>query len=331
MKLILFLYGLFYPVANNNFKNGIRSVEFNSQPLVIVNNNGTTSVHSAVCPHMKSDLGAGYLHTSGCILCRYHGFLYKNGRFCGFRRNPAKYGGKQVLTLMDIEKTKNLIFARPPVDNKELETIGPFIPPEASDPSFRLVYGYQDFDIPQQVVTENLLDNLHIHLIHSFGNPNSMAENMLYTDTGKYSGKTTFQYKPRPGSLSTWLSYKPQPTVFVENEFYLPSTTVTRVKTGKNNVKTVVTYALPVSDNKTRLFWQLYRNFYRWPIMDIVIELMMKITLQEDKSILNTLFLLPRQQQHEFGLQLKYDVTIDNYRKAIALYEDILKSVKAKM
>jgi hypothetical protein len=42
--------------------------------------------------------------------------------------------------------------------------------------------------------------------------------------------------------------------VMVENEFHLPSTTVTRVITGKF-VKTVVTRALPQENGSTKLFW----------------------------------------------------------------------------
>jgi hypothetical protein len=82
----------------------------------------------------------------------------------------------------------------------------------------------------------------------------------------------------------------------VENEYVLPHYTIARVKFGKY-VNTIVTSALPISNEKTRLFVRAYRNnwvFYN-PILnrifDRITKDMMEIVVNEDKKIVETIIL----------------------------------------
>jgi hypothetical protein len=114
------------------------------------------------------------------------------------------------------------------------------------------------------------------------------------------------------------LSGEAFPDVIVENEFFLPSTTVTRVKTGKY-VKTVVTKALPHGFGKTTLFWELHRNFGIDPlgIGDYFLQILMEKTLDEDVSILKKIY-----PENRVGpIRTKYDVTIKSFRKAIEQFQ----------
>ena len=56
----------------------------------------------------------------------------------------------------------------------------PFQPPEEYDSDFTAIHGYCDMKVPQQVVTENVLDMLHINTVHSFGNPKTLARSVKY-------------------------------------------------------------------------------------------------------------------------------------------------------
>jgi hypothetical protein len=104
--------------------------------------------------------------------------------------------------------------------------------------------------------------------------------------------------------------------VVVENEFHLPSITVTRVKAGEV-VKTVWTATLPLKDKKTRLFWRVYRNFWLDPVIplfsvigDYFLDFLMRKTIQEDVEILGKI-----NEKQRFGsLKTKFDVTILKYR-----------------
>ena len=78
--------------------------------------------------------------------------------------------------------------------------------------------------------------------------------------------------------------------LIVENEFVLPHYTVARVKFGMF-VNTIVTSALPISEDKTKLFVKAYRNnwvFHLFPFLndpfDYFTVRMMDKTLNEDRN-----------------------------------------------
>jgi len=64
----------------------------------------------------------------------------------------------------------------------------------------------------------------------------------------------------------------------------LPHTTIARVIFGKFT-STVVTFALPVGDNKSKLFVKTYRNFWMNPMGDALNYYLMHQTMQQDKSV----------------------------------------------
>ena len=98
--------------------------------------------------------------------------------------------------------------------------------------------------------------------------------------------------------------------VEVENEFHLPDMTVTRVK-ANNIVKTIITHCYPVGKNESILHFDLYRNFLTIPLFDPLFEYQMKITLDEDVSILNRIY-----DDYILGfMSNKFDITQMKYRE----------------
>jgi hypothetical protein len=139
----------------------------------------------------------------------------------------------------------------------------------------------------------------------------------MYNKTSNISGKTTFKYNAGPMSISKQAAR--ENVVYVENEFYLPSTTVTRVIAGKV-VKTIVTKTLPIDDKTSMLFWELHRNFWIETLLSDIVEfflrLMMEKTLKEDIDIITTI----DKDRRFFGINTTFDITINKYRKYKQLY-----------
>ena len=102
----------------------------------------------------------------------------------------------------------------------------------------------------------------------------------------------------------------------IENEFILPHTTIARVKFG-TFVSTVITFATPVSDNKSRLFVKTYRNFWENPIGDMVTYNMMQDTMSQDKVVVEGI-----DHRHYNGkFNMRYDKLQNTY---ITLYNKMI-------
>ena len=312
----LILTGLYYPIAKYDtlqLSSQPSQVWLDGKPLVLYKGpGGYPVVHSDVCPHLGASLAGGYLNKDKGIVCPYHGFVFREGRFCGVLGTGCKRGGKRVLDMLPVYTDRFFVYTAPLGGNANL----PFQPPEEYDPDFRAVHGYRDLDIRQAVVTENILDMLHISFVHRFGNPNApLPRSIRFERLDDQSGRSTFQYMPRPGTLSSLVAGSRKVVVDVENEYHLPSTTITRVTIGGKDVKTVLTRAQALGPNRTRLYYVVYRNFWKNALADLVIGEMMKMTLDEDVAILGSV----HQAKHlpEDPLGVLYDVTFMKYREAI--------------
>jgi phenylpropionate dioxygenase-like ring-hydroxylating dioxygenase large terminal subunit len=195
----------------------------------------------------------------------------------------------------------------------------PYYPSEHYDDTFTATSGSRIIDQDYRVVTENVLDMLHISYVHSFGNINQpLPFNIHYQQTSDVSGKTTFQYHPFNYTISMMMGNDTK--VVVENEFILPTTTITRVISGQI-VKTVLTRSTPITKNKTLFFYTVYRNFWfcRWKgfdwvnrVFDMFMKTMMDLTISEDIAILKHV-----NPKYRVGsIVTKYDVTIQQFRMA---------------
>lgn len=320
MKCVLtfLLPGFFYPVAqNNNVMLGKPTkILLDGSPYVLYrkSNENATILHSDICPHAGASFSKGFLEPEGRggVVCPYHGFVFRNGRFCGIHGSACSgRGGKKVLDILPTFADNQCIYATTPSNLPPLSL--PHQPAEEDDPQFTAVRGVREFNVPQQVVTENILDMLHISFVHKFGNRDvPLPRSIQFHQLDDFSGRTTFQYSPRPGTLSSLLSRQKDTLVDVENEYYLPSTTVTRVTVGGKYVKTVVTRAQPIDKDRTRLYWTIYRNFWKGSVGDVLMTRLMETTLQEDISVLKHVRFVDKSP-----LNLVYDITFLKYRQAL--------------
>jgi phenylpropionate dioxygenase-like ring-hydroxylating dioxygenase large terminal subunit len=313
--LALILPGLYYPLrlSTDILASTPSQIIVDGTPLAAYRNKtGSSVVHSDVCPHQGAYLSGGWINPDGKLSCPYHGFCFDHGRYTGITPFKENRETSISLPLWKTHEAVGIVWGLLPcaIDSD----IRPHEVPEAQDPNFRVIHGARVIHARQEAVTENVLDSLHISYVHSFGSRVlPLPEDVKYTSLSDTSGRTTFTYSPREGTLSTWLGRKNLERVVIENEFYLPSTTVTRVKV-RNDIKTVVTHSLPLSASKTMLFFSVYRNFWcdDLGIGDIILRKLMDRTLDEDVTIL-------RQLDPGFRtgpISTPYDVTIRRFRKA---------------
>jgi len=328
------LLPLWYPLLEEATfrKQPLHSLSLGNHSLVGFWHQDNVTVHSDVCPHMGASFSrGGWVNPEGNLHCPYHGFEFCKGRFLSIPdpRRPLKTRSrKPIKTGIPVLPSmifNDYLYTTPAGSHSmvDLEDIPlPYFPPEHYDSAFQKVSGFRDVDSPTENVVENLLDMLHISYVHSFGSRDTpLAEDIQYEDLEEQmGGRTTFCYQPNRDTISGWFGNVV--TVRVENEFYLPGITITRVTAG-NVIKTVFTQSCPLSDNKTRLFWTLYRNFWIDPYVapftifgDKLIRFLMEKTIDEDVSILSRVY------PHFRGTILtKYDITIRKYREKQSAYD----------
>jgi len=307
------LPNFWYPMGRISH-NDLQQYTFHDEKYVVYKNKqGNTIVHTDTCPHQGASLSKGWIDTNGCLHCPYHGFEFSDGLFCRIpdpSHDPPVFRSKNQMKLLPSQNDDSICFVAPNVTN-HLDAIEPiYYPPEEYDDDFKAVEGFQIMPTNYQSVCENLLDMLHISYVHSFGSrtlplPFSMKFEMLTP----YHGRSEFFYHPNSNTISSKIGSVNK--VRVENEFILPTNTVTRVFAG-HTIKTVFTRSIPISENKTLLYWKVYRNFWTNIFGDWLMKYLMEKTIKEDYDILKDV----SYQHREGPIKTKYDKTILEFRKA---------------
>lgn len=320
MRLSFFLLPFWYPFIEKEkvTTQPIKNIFFSHPYTIYKNKNSTYTVHSDICPHQGASLSRGCIDKEGLLNCPYHGFQFKDGFFCRIPNSdtpPTKLFQSKIRidSLASNGSNLDLIF----VSNTSLSNIvsSIYFPPEETNTSFRAVQGTIVIPTNYISVCENLLDMLHISYVHSFGSKqNPLPYNLSFTKITDYHGKSTFLYKPNKNTISGRVGKKV--SVQVENEYILPTNTVTRVIAG-DVIKTVFTRSIPISETETILYWKIYRNFLLHSFFDFFIKILMERTLKEDVFILKNVY----PQFRQGTLKTKYDQTIFEFRKSIEKYK----------
>ena len=321
-----FLLPLWYPVLTLKKARSkvVHKIILDSQPYVCFQSKNSTYVfHTDICPHQGGSLSKGVV-VNGSIQCPYHGFQFCNGMYCKIpdpSRNKSYFNLTTIMPVFATRIESDTLF----VHGRAAAAVAssdapPFFPPEENNASFRSVSGVRMIRKDQQLVVENLLDMLHISYVHSFGSRSTpLPVSVRYIDLSETAGRTVFRYSANQNTISSRVGGNA--TVLVENEFHLPTTTITRVFAGKI-VKTVMTRSIPLGPDRTLLFWKLYRNFWIDPNSDVfssigdsIISYLMEKTIDEDAAILENVY--PNQTS---TLECKYDTTIKQFRKKQAAF-----------
>jgi phenylpropionate dioxygenase-like ring-hydroxylating dioxygenase large terminal subunit len=183
-----------------------------------------------------------------------------------------------------------------------------FNEPEANN-GFSCVFLEMDFDCYARILSENSLDVMHIGFVHTFGNRQNPAptQELPPKQISPYHFKTSYLYESGKDSMVKKIFNIRN--LKIENEFVLPHTTVARV-IFDNYVSTVITFALPVSETKSKLFVKTYRNFWQNSAGDALTEKMMKTTMLQDKLVVENIDM--RFMDGKFNM--KYDKLQNTYK-----------------
>jgi phenylpropionate dioxygenase-like ring-hydroxylating dioxygenase large terminal subunit len=296
----------------------IHHVKFLNEPYVCYKNkNQTYILHTDICPHMGASLSkTGWINKDGNIQCGYHGFEFCNGNFCKIpnpQKNPKYFTSKINLDLYPTIAKNDFLFFKPYQFDLTPDI---FYPAEEYDKNFIGIDGIRMINNNFMSVCENLLDMLHISYVHSFGSrmtpiPIDIKSKRL----GNFSFQSQFFYAPSKNTISYQMGNSSN--VIVQNEYHLPTNTITRVFAG-DVIKTVFTRTIPINDNLSLLYWKIYRNFWIDPffaifnnIGDFLLRFLMEKTIDEDAKILRNVY----DNRRIGNLTTKYDVTINNFRK----------------
>jgi phenylpropionate dioxygenase-like ring-hydroxylating dioxygenase large terminal subunit len=271
---------------------------WNKNYVVWRNSEGQYSALDDVCSHKGASLAGGYLQ-NGSVVCPYHGYefdangtLQKVPGIC-FQPSPV-----QNLAKFDVVEKNGWVYLNTfsdlvPEESRDTMQENIFVEEEvlnkgdAHDP-FSVVYLDMDFNCYSRILSENSLDVMHIGFVHTFGNRKNPAPTEIYPPRleGPHHFKTSYMYEAGEKSLARKI-FKVKDLI-IENEFILPHTTVARVIFGQY-VSTVITFALPVSENKSKLFVKTYRNFWQNPMGDKLSYDLMFQTMLQDKAIVENI------------------------------------------
>jgi phenylpropionate dioxygenase-like ring-hydroxylating dioxygenase large terminal subunit len=251
------------------------------------------------CSHRSASLSNGQI-VHDRIACPYHGYEFDtNGTLVvvpGIHIN--KYLPCYSVTKFDILEKNGWVYLNIlPSDHSMsfanlLETI--YSEPEAKKRIFRPIFLQMDYQCYSRVLSENILDLMHIPFTHTFGNVDHPApireDPPTLLDDFPYHYRSRYLYKTSNQTIAKFMFGSE--VVTIENEFILPNTIISRVIFDKY-VKTVVVSILPIGNNQTRMFAKVYRNFWIPPLFkplgDIFMYYMMYVAMLQDKKIVDNI------------------------------------------
>jgi phenylpropionate dioxygenase-like ring-hydroxylating dioxygenase large terminal subunit len=243
------------------------------------------------------------------VTCPYHGYEYNGegtlAKIPGINftlsavHNVAKY---------HVIEKNGWVYLNTNPYNASLD-VNIFEEPEAVGGDFSSVFLEMDFNCYSRILSENSLDVMHIAFVHTFGNAEKPAPLEEYppTQISHYHFKTAYLYES--GKQSMVKKVFDIKTLKIENEFVLPHTTVARVIFDKY-ISTVITFALPISETRSKLFVKTYRNFWNNELGDIMTEKMMRTTMLQDKAVVENIDM--RYMEGKFNM--KYDKLQNTYK-----------------
>jgi phenylpropionate dioxygenase-like ring-hydroxylating dioxygenase large terminal subunit len=278
------------------------------------------------CPHRGASFSDGIVTKDACVMCPYHGYEYDESgtlvRVPGVDLAADRYIKAYDAGRYDVVEDGGWVYLNTFPYVLYNTTPGTMYNNLLEDcertPEFRCNFMQLDYDANPRLLTENGLDISHIGFVHSFGNresPNPMEEEPP-KQVGPNRYKTSYLYKTGEHSMAKIVFG--EDLLSVENEFVLPHMSIARVKFAEY-VNTIVTFATPISNNKTRLYVKNYRNFWRNMVGDWFIQKTMWDTMNEDRRVVEGIY-----ENHKNGkFNMRYDKLANTYR---VLYEKEYRS-----
>jgi len=275
------------------------------------------------CPHRGASFSDGVVTKDACIVCPYHGYEYTpKGTLThvpGVPLTPSQYLKSYDATKYDVIEQDGWVYLNTFSYVSYNVTPGSLSNHLSKDvertPDFTCNTMELDYDASPRLLTENGLDISHIGFVHSFGNRESPCP--IEENPPRQIGPNRYQtkYKYEAGAKSMAKMVFGQDMLNVENEFVLPHMSIARVKFSKY-INTIITFATPISYNKTRLYVKNYRNFWHNIFGDWLIRTTMDQTMREDRKVVEGIY----EYAKDGKFNMRYDKLGNTYR---VLYEKI--------
>ena len=244
-----------------------------------------------VCPHKGAALSSGKVCDNN-IVCPYHGYefndegtLTKVPGIC-FKPSPV-YDVKKY----NVIEKNGWVYLNTYYVN-EFSQVNSTAASIYNEPEIEqgcaVVHLDMEYKCYSRILSENSLDIMHIAFVHTFGNkarPNPTKE-IPPRLVGPNHYKSTYYYEAGEDSIARKVFGVKD--LIIENEFILPHTTVARVKFG-DQISTVITFALPLGDNKSKLFVKTYRNFWDNQVGYAITKNTMYNTMLQDKLVVESI------------------------------------------
>lgn len=284
--------------SNNFLQNRPYPVQiWNTKYVVWKNRTGEFTALDDACTHKGASLSAGKI-CNGNVVCPYHGYEFdENGTLTKvpgicFRPSPVynvnrynvvEKNGWVYLNTMSAGEQALLREANASFNSTDNIYTEPEIEKGCS-----VVHLDMDYNCYSRVLSENSLDIMHIAFVHTFGNakrPEPIRE-IPPALVGPNHYRSTYFYEAGEESVARKVFGVKELTI--ENEFILPHTTIARVIFG-DYVSTVMTFAAPIGEDKSRLFVKTYRNFWQNQIGDMFTSNSMLTTMLQDKAVVESI------------------------------------------
>jgi len=291
--------------SNDFFRNKpYKARIWNKNYVIWKNSDGVFTALDDVCSHKGASLSAGKIINNN-VMCPYHGYEFNsNGSLTHvpgicFHPSPVydlpkydvvdKNGWVYVNTMAkqcNSSNTSNSSTSSNTSATVDFEE-NIYVEPEIAQ-NCSVVQLEMDYNCYSRVLSENSLDIMHIAFVHTFGNakrPSPIKEEPP-TLVGKHHYKSRYYYEAGEDSMARKVFGAKD--LIIENEFILPHTTVARVIFGEY-VSTVITFALPIGENKSKLFVKTYRNFWQNNVGDMITKNTMYNTMLQDKVVVENI------------------------------------------
>jgi hypothetical protein len=249
--------------------------------------NGEYRAMDDACTHKGASLSGGKI-CNDHVVCPYHGYEFNStGTLVmvpGISFDPSPIYNLRTYPIV-VKNNWVYINTQPNDSTTEsfMNTTYFYTEPEIGE-KCSLVQLDMEYDCYSRILSENSLDIMHIAFVHTFGNakrPDPIREEgPALVAPNHYMSR--YFYEAGENSLARKMFGVKELTI--ENEFILPHTTVARIIFG-DFVSTVITFALPLGNNKSKLFVKTYRNFWPNQLGDLFTYNSMYTTMLQDKAV----------------------------------------------
>ncbi|KAG5186321.1 Rieske [2Fe-2S] iron-sulfur domain-containing protein [Tribonema minus] len=282
LALLSGAHAFFLPaVPSVQVTNKVQKVKIDGLNVAIARTNGSCIAWIDACPHRGMSFEDA-LVSAGEVMCGYHGFKFDVSQNGTMTHGLGCKAGCSRLTMLPVRDQDGFMWVSTDGD----ESIEPVtMPPQHYCKGFRTITGSTRIDCTTEQFLENVVDAIHLPLVHTFGNrKDPTPHNYTATRTTPYTGTATFKYRTSETSVFALLD-KNSTFLDVFNEYRLPATVGTTVTSQNGDVKVIRAHARQDGD-QTIVYWSLTRNFVAHPLFDSLARFIFLATLSEDAVVL---------------------------------------------